>query len=474
LVAARTAAAKVPYQVLFVDWHMPAMDGWETIDRIRQQNPGSAAPITVMVSANGRDMLSQRSAQEQAHLHAFLVKPVTASMLFDAVADARAGLSNLRTKPRARSTGKGRLEGLRLLVVEDNLINQQVAHELLSAEGALVQVAGNGQLGVTAVAQASPAFDAVLMDLQMPVMDGFAATQAIRQELGLTTLPVIAMTANAMASDRADCLAAGMNDHVGKPFDLQHLVTVLLNHTKRAPSARSEPRGLSDSPPSPTGAFDTTGALERLGGNVELYVTILQAYLAEIAELPNQLDALLACNDMQGAGRLLHTLKGLSATVGAASMSDLAQTFERSVKVSDQNSKHDEQRSRFRQAVTTTSQALEKIAQEFQQTSVQNVPALVQAQLDPHGLLADLKELQALLETSDMRALEVHAQLHHGHNSDAAALTAASTLFSNMDRAITAFDFVQASIECAALIEMLTDQDPEMSRHAPGAKPSSV
>ena len=459
LVAARKAAAKAPYQVLFVDWHMPAMDGWETIDRIRQQDPNTAAPITVMVSANGRDMLSQRSAQEQARLHAFLVKPVTASMLFDAVADARAGLSNLRAKPRARSNTKGRLEGLRLLVVEDNLINQQVAQELLSAEGALVQVAGNGQLGVTAVAQASVAFDAVLMDLQMPVMDGYAATQAIRQELGLTALPVIAMTANAMASDRADCLAAGMNDHVGKPFDLQHLITVLLNHTKRSPSTRSEVRVPVEPALSPTGAFDTTSALERMGGNTGLYASILQAYLTEIAELPNQLDAFLACGDKQGAGRLLHTLKGLSATVGATSMSDIALTMERSIKVSDANSKHDELRSRFRQAITTTSHALEKIAHEFRQTSTQDVPTLpVQATPDPSGLVAGLNELQVLLQTSDMRALDVHARLHRGQNSDTSDVEAITTGFSKMDRAITSFDFAQAAIECAALVDLIGRQ----------------
>ena len=120
-----------------------------------------------------------------------------------------------------------RLAGLRLLVVEDNMINQLVAKTFLMKEGALVTMADNGQLGVTAVAAAPSGFDVVLMDVQMPVMDGFAATRAIRQELGLTTLPVIAMTANAMASDREECLAAGMNDHVGKPFNLDDLVATL-------------------------------------------------------------------------------------------------------------------------------------------------------------------------------------------------------------------------------------------------------
>jgi CheY-like chemotaxis protein len=122
---------------------------------------------------------------------------------------------------------------MRVLVVEDNKINQMVAKGLLSKEGADVTMAENGQLGVAAVAAAVSPFDAVLMDVQMPVMDGYAATRVIRQELGLTHLPIIAMTANAMASDREACLQAGMDDHVGKPFELSHLVDTLLRLTVR-------------------------------------------------------------------------------------------------------------------------------------------------------------------------------------------------------------------------------------------------
>jgi CheY-like chemotaxis protein len=238
-VQVRAQTNQAPYQAIFMDWEMPGMDGWETLTRLRQTLAGSAAPISVMVTAHGRDALSQRSAQERASLSAYLVKPITASMLYDVVAEARAVRSKPRASSRASTEKIGRLQGMRLLVVEDNLINQQVARELLKREGALVEIVDNGLLGVTAVAQANGTtpFDAVLMDLQMPVMDGFAATYAIRHELGLTTLPVIAMTANAMASDREACLAAGMNEHVGKPFNLTHLVTLLLAITGFKPAA---------------------------------------------------------------------------------------------------------------------------------------------------------------------------------------------------------------------------------------------
>jgi CheY-like chemotaxis protein len=195
-----------------------------------------------MVTAHGRELLSGRSAEEHALINGFLVKPVTASMLFDAVADARlaaaaASQGHNPAAPRAPAKPK-RLTGLRLLVVEDNKINQMVAKGLLAQEGADVTLADNGQLGVTAIADATEPFDVVLMDVQMPVMDGYAATRKIRQEMGMTTLPVIAMTANAMASDRAACLAAGMNDHIGKPFELDLLVAMLLRYGGKADAAK--------------------------------------------------------------------------------------------------------------------------------------------------------------------------------------------------------------------------------------------
>ena len=234
-----------PYAAIFMDWQMPEIDGWETSQRIRKLNAGAATPIVVMVTAHGREVLAQRSATEHAQINGFLVKPVTASMLHDAVVEAKAAasaavLGQNPAAPRAPVKPK-RLLGLRLLVVEDNKINQMVAKGLLVQEGATVTLADNGQLGVEAVAAEQPAFDAVLMDVQMPVMDGYTATRAIRQELGLTDLPIVAMTANAMASDRAACLAAGMNDHVGKPFELDHLVAMLLRIT----GAPTQPPGAS-------------------------------------------------------------------------------------------------------------------------------------------------------------------------------------------------------------------------------------
>jgi PAS domain S-box-containing protein len=456
LVEARKTANLVPYQAVFVDWHMPEMDGWETILRMHQADPDAKPPITVMVTAHGRETLVQRSAQEQARLNAFLVKPVTASMLYDAVADARAGLSNLRARPRARANRVGRLEGMRLLVVEDNTINQQVAQELLRAEGAQIELADNGQLGVEAIAKANPMFDAVLMDLQMPVMDGYEATQAIRNTLGLDQLPVIAMTANAMASDREACLASGMNDHIGKPFDLPHLVEVLLHHTRRTrtPDGAAAPKSAFTAPVAQLGAVlvaepdavDVKSALERLGGDTDLYARVLESYLRDISVLPDQLDGFLTSADNPGAARLLHTMKGLSATVGAIYMSDVAKTVETAVKNANADTPFEALRAEFRKAVSSTVRTLGPIAQSFSTAEPEDevrTNAAQQAANTPQ-LLKDLSKLFDLLSSSDMQALEVHQQLRQ-HIPATAALKA-------LDTTIAAFDFAQAAKACEALM----------------------
>ena len=189
-----------------------------------------------MVTSHDRERLAQRSAAEQALLDGFLVKPVTATMLAHAVAAAIQARCSDGTPPEPAPQ---RLAGLQLLVVEDNPGNQQVTRELLELEGAEVTVAGDGQQALTLLAQTrgQRGFDAVLMDVQMPVMDGTTATRLLRRQLGLT-LPVIAMTAGALDTERQACLDAGMDEHIGKPFDPDTLVAVLRRPLRRRALAR--------------------------------------------------------------------------------------------------------------------------------------------------------------------------------------------------------------------------------------------
>jgi CheY-like chemotaxis protein/HPt (histidine-containing phosphotransfer) domain-containing protein len=234
-----------------------------------------------------------------------------------------------------------RLAGLRLLVVEDNPINQEVARDLLQDEGATVALAGDGRQGIAAVQAADPCFDAVLMDVQMPVMDGHAAASHLRRELGLGQLPIIAMTANAMPSDRAASLAAGMNDHVGKPFDLDELVAVLRRHVparpvppdtaagrrgRKAVSLTPEIRGLAQA-----AGFDLDGALLRLAGRVDVYKRLATSFDERLAALPAEFAALLQPARRAEAERLAHTIKGVAATLGALRLATMAGEVEQAL-----------------------------------------------------------------------------------------------------------------------------------------------
>jgi CheY-like chemotaxis protein len=343
---------------------------------------------------------------------------------------------------------------MRILVVEDNLINQQVAQELLSGEGALVEVADNGQLGVTAVARAQPPYDAVLMDIQMPVMDGYTATQVIRRELRLADMPIIAMTANAMKSDRDACLASGMNDHVGKPFDLPHLVQVLLTHTKRvAPGSSASgvlPQMVVEAASAklpPEDALDVAGAIARMGGKSSTYARILGSYLAQLQLAPDTLDALLAQGDRAQAAALLHTIKGLSGTVGATHMAAVSKLVETQVNIAPEPFAHDALRALFRSAVAACSPRLEQIATEYAQPVQGKDLAPPTQALNAQALVADLHALHKLLENSDMGALQAHSHLRATH------LGTIGGEFARLEEAISKLDFANAMLHCTALIE---------------------
>ena len=219
-----------PYEIVFVDWQMPRLDGIETSKRILALPDLAIPPHIVMVTAYGReDVLKQA---EENGLDNVLVKPVTSSTLFDTiVAVLRADQETTGHVQVAPSFEIARTRGTRVLLVEDNEINQEVAIGLLEDAAIQVDLAENGEIAVRMSQQND--YDVVLMDMQMPVMDGIEATREIRSDPRLRNLPIIAMTANAMAADREKCLEAGMNDHIGKPIDPDQLFSVLLRWAER-------------------------------------------------------------------------------------------------------------------------------------------------------------------------------------------------------------------------------------------------
>ncbi|NVD71014.1 response regulator [Duganella sp. BJB1802] len=334
-------AAQHPYDVVLIDWRMPAFDGWETSCEIRKLAPHGKLPLIVMVTAHDRELLAQRHMEMEPVLDGFVVKPVTASMLFDAVADAR--MEKRAPLAAVALPSLRRLAGLRLLLVDDNPANQQVASELLGNEGAQVEVASSGRMAIDAASRPGPPPHLILMDIQMPEMDGYEATHAIQRLLGAHAPPIVAMTANAMPADRVAALDAGMVDHIGKPFDLVQLIAVILRHARRAgmplgmaaPAVEAAAAGVADAanvaPLAETG-INSAAALKRLGGLHSVYLVALRSFAVEAGKLSAQLQAAGDGQDGGAALPLLHTLKGLAGTVGADRLAGLAHRAEQALK----------------------------------------------------------------------------------------------------------------------------------------------
>ena len=229
------------YEIAFIDWQMPGLDGIETGKRIRARVDGAKPPHLVMVTAYGREEVLKQA--EESGFENVLIKPVTSSILFDTAVVALGGDGG-RAEPDSAGPSSSldvdRLRGTRILLVEDNEINQEVAMGQLEDADIFVDLAENGEEAIRMVEKND--YDIVLMDMQMPVMDGVAATRILRSDMRFQDLPIIAMTANALSSDRELCLDVGMNDHIAKPIDPHQLFGTLLRWLRR-PDPEAESRG---------------------------------------------------------------------------------------------------------------------------------------------------------------------------------------------------------------------------------------
>jgi signal transduction histidine kinase/CheY-like chemotaxis protein len=337
----RADEAGKPYEIAFVDWQMPGIDGIETGKRIRALPDLPVPPHLVMVTAYGRE-----EVLKQAEANAFenvLIKPVTPSTLFEAAASAlgaeRKASDDVHT---ASAFDAGLTRGARVLLVEDNELNQEVAKGLLEEAKVSVDLAENGEVAVRMVRERG--YDVVLMDMQMPVMGGIEATRAIRSDPRFRTLPIIAMTANAMAADREKCMEAGMNDHVAKPIDPDELFSALLKWIKPRETKGSPAKAAASAKPVETPAdgsdtkaleivgIDTKSALKRMGGNRRLYESLLHKFAEQQAGAVEGIRAALEAGDASTAERAAHTLKGVAGNLGAAALAEAAAKAETAVK----------------------------------------------------------------------------------------------------------------------------------------------
>jgi len=338
--------AEDPFDLVLMDWKMPHMDGVEAIRRIHDSEHIDPLPMVMMVTAFDREHLQQEA--RDLSLDGLLVKPISQSSLLDAILNAF-GKAEARAEHRHHIPELAEhIRGASILLVEDNEINQQVANELLTQAGLHVSIADDGQQGVEQAAKGDAdgnPFDAILMDIQMPVMDGYTATRILRKDPRFKELPIIAMTANAMASDRDRAAAAGMNDHIAKPIDINEIFKVLAKwvpppeerRAGAASTAKTVPdndRIAAETAPAPIPALegiDTKASLKRVGGNTALYLKILNRFHDSQGDSVQRIRASLLEGDRETAQRLAHTLKGLAGNIGAERLQQDAAVLERAI-----------------------------------------------------------------------------------------------------------------------------------------------
>jgi len=350
-----------PYHLVIMDWKMPGMDGIETSKRIKSNPRFLRIPTILMVTAYGQEEV--RNQAEAAGIKAFLVKPVSNSILFDAIINVLGlKVSDKKSFPLREphiSEAFKEIRGAKVLLVEDNEINQQIAREIMEQAGILVTVAENGKKGLDAVQ--SFAYDLVLMDIQMPEMDGYTAAKeirkweetlrqrsghALRKETGKILqdpsddvrlrIPVIAMTAHALAGEREKCIEAGMNDFLTKPIDTQELFRILVRWIRPdlMNSAEKPFPAESCTPPTPRteSGINLTAVLKRLGGNKNLLKQLLSAFLVELEKAVLEISTIRQQNDYPAIGRLAHKIKGISGNLGAEWMQTLSANLEAAAK----------------------------------------------------------------------------------------------------------------------------------------------
>jgi two-component system sensor histidine kinase/response regulator len=409
---------ELPYDLVLMDWKMPGMDGVETVQRLQDEQL-SKIPAVIMVTAYGREEALGSAEQRGVVLKTVLTKPVTASTLLEAIGEVlgKGFATETRASEKADDYAEAmaKLKGVRVLLVEDNDMNQELAMELLGQAGMEVVVANNGQEAVDILTR-DARFDGVLMDCQMPVMDGYTATREIRKNPAFATLPIIAMTANAMAGDREKVIEAGMWDHIAKPLNVAEMFATIAkwvkpNSTGDAGTAGSHPppslpleggggaiHGIAGLPPLP--GIDVKAGMATTMDNEKLYTRMLVKFRDSQGQFADLFATARMDPDPTACTRAAHTLKGTAGNIGAKGVQAAAGELEQACKEG--------------RPVTEIETLLSKALGELEPVIavLQNVGAVSTAALPTETaavipaaeLKAELANLESLLEDSDSEA----------------------------------------------------------------------
>jgi CheY-like chemotaxis protein/nitrogen-specific signal transduction histidine kinase len=429
-----------PFELVIMDWKMPGMDGIEASKRIKLHNDLSKIPLIILVTAYGREEIMQQA--EDLGLEGFLLKPISPSMLFEAImqafGEAVPETSRVAQRHEQEAEALKHIQGAHVLLVEDNEINQQVAREILESAGLNITLATDGQEAVNAVRENN--YDAVLMDVQMPVMDGYTATREIRKDDRYKELPIIAMTAHAMAGDEDKSLEAGMNGHVAKPIDPDQLFSTLQKWIKpsekrvqvkqpEVPLERSESDKAvpaEDELPQSLPGFDLPAGLERLRGNKRLYRKLLLDFGTNYTGVAGEIHKALDSKDLEQAHSLIHNLKGLAGNLAAIDLQAASVNLEKLVKgVGKKTPPAKELKLKFSELENALNQALESV-QSLGASAEENVFKLSDEEIAaiPAELAHDIsKRIRNAAEMGDVTTLNAIAEEIKEHSDSCIPLS---------------------------------------------------
>ncbi len=323
-----------PFKLILMDWQLPDMDGIETARKIKAGLSLTHPPAIVLVTAFGREEVREHA--ETAGLDGMILKPVNQSLLYDIIvglfAPTHLGDKKRTSKEEPASNAQKQIAGAKILLVEDNEINQQIAVELLQSSHVTVTVANNGLEALNLLLENPnpPEIDGILMDIQMPEMDGHEATRRIRKEERYKEIPIIGLTAHALIEERQRCLDAGMNDHVSKPINPQELFNAMSRFIKPTSSGETfQPsESLEEDQIPELENIDTGAGISRVAGNRKLYINLLRQFAESQSVTSERIKETFEQGNLEESERLAHTVKGVSGNIGATLVEETSAELE--------------------------------------------------------------------------------------------------------------------------------------------------
>ncbi|MFC1852191.1 response regulator [candidate division CSSED10-310 bacterium] len=440
-----------PYSLVLMDWKMPGMNGIDAARQIKKESSLARVPTIVMVTAYGREEIMPLVQKEQ--LDGCLIKPVSPSRLFNIIMEIFSKKPKKSFDLYRDKEGRSpyhNIAGSRWLLVEDNEVNQIVASDLLESEGVIVDIAENGQHALDILSENR--YDGILMDIQMPVMSGIEATQHIRENPDLKTLPIIAMTANTMAGDREKYLSAGMNDHIPKPIDPDHLFTILLKWVSPKVQVSEQVKPLAreeitlDPRPTSLPGLDVHKIVKRYLGKTHLYWKILGKFKNNHGTFGAELRRTLSEKNIEQAILMVHTMKGVSGNIGAHQLHHDAQNLETALK--------EKKEAAYQRLTDEVSQSLQQVLESINKLEAQfTTGAAVPVDQQP-GDLTQIKtvllKLRDLLQDYDSEAARFAQS-----NKELFVSAGLEKAVKKLEQALDKYDFEQALNKVEQMISQL-------------------